>query len=270
MGRRCLSIYYRPISVLHSERCVSTKCAGARSPSRSMELCPLRLDRRFLCSSSPRLDEMGSPQAAPPRIGSPSMGKGNYFSFFEFPASPEVDEAVLQKRYHTLQRLFHPDQQQQQSASAQTDNADTDGRVSRYANEGYAVLKDPFLRCKYLLKLQLARNSKEGGVSLSVKEEEDLAIEQDSAIREGNVRELDEEFLMEMMAMNELIFAGDRNIEQVRNQLAVLKADLTERFEEHFDLVKEYWEEKDWESCQRALHKWTYIWNALKNLKERI
>lgn len=46
---------------------------------------------------------------------SPSMGKGNYFAFFDLPKQPNLDVAVLQKLYHDLQRKVHPDQENVQS-----------------------------------------------------------------------------------------------------------------------------------------------------------
>lgn len=213
---------------------------------------------------------------------SPSMGKGNYFTFYDFPVSPEIDTTLLQKRYHSLQRRVHPDQQQQQGSntpSAELGGAPSgvstvlDGNVdgvSKYANEGYAVLKDPFLRCRYLGKLHKAREQKGSGAPISVEEEEALMVETDQTVRDGNVRELDEEFLMEMMAMNELIFAGDRSLEQVRNQMVVLLADLKERNEEMYGIARESWSEGDYATFFHNLHKWTYIWNALKHLRDRI
>ncbi|EPY26370.1 hypothetical protein AGDE_11392 [Angomonas deanei] len=37
---------------------------------------------------------------------------------------------------------------------------------------------------------------------------------------------MSEDFLMEVMSMNELIFAGDREDEQTRHRMIILKADL--------------------------------------------
>lgn len=211
---------------------------------------------------------------------SPSMGKGNFFAFFSFPVDPVLDSAELQKRYHTLQRQFHPDQRhstnftaKEQSSNVENDfsslsTEETDS-ISKYANEGYSILKDPFLRCRYLLKLLRAREAKLGG-ALSYQEEEALAVERENPVRDGCIEDLDEEFLMTMMAMNELIFAGDREQEMVRNQMIILKADLMERNEEQYGIVQQCWKNNDIKGLEACIHRWTYTWNAWNNLINRL
>lgn len=228
-----------------------------------------------------------------------SLGTGNFFAFFGFTEDPEIDETELQRRYHAFQKNVHPDQRQQEEAErvgstpvphvgtllaksgfsqlGLEPRAAAMDAISTYANEGYSLLKDPFLRCRYLCKLQQAREEKRKNATnaddagkLSVEEEELLVLDADNVIRDSSIAQMDEEFLMEMMQINELIFAGDAQDEMVRNQMIILKADLEERSVEMFDLAKSYWREQSWDDLMSCIHKWTYIWNARNNLVNRM
>uniref|UniRef100_A0A0A9Y008 J domain-containing protein n=1 Tax=Lygus hesperus TaxID=30085 RepID=A0A0A9Y008_LYGHE len=100
--------------------------------------------------------------------GGCSMGKGNFFAFFDLPKQPDLNVSFLQKCYHNLQRQVHPDQsnvqlnakQVQASSPGSTVNyakvgdaeekeqskniQRSDVDVSSYANNGYNTLRDPY------------------------------------------------------------------------------------------------------------------------------
>lgn len=236
-----------------------------------------------------------------------STGKGNFFAFFDFPKQPALDTADLQKRYHALQRSVHPDrenvnareQQEEQQRQAAAVAGFRDGcanavagaaaaegssvqpptsaiDVSMYANAAYETLRDPFFRCKYLGRLRKAQEVKGGGapVPLTPAEEEELLIDDDRRAMAERVarpnRPLAEGFLMEMLAMNELIFAGDREDANVRAQMEVLRADLKERDEQYFDDTAAAWESESWDDFYSAIEEWTYVRNALTHLSNRL
>lgn len=232
-----------------------------------------------------------------------SAGRGNFFSFFGFPEDPELNESELQSRYHALQKKVHPDQRCQQETKGNNEDVpespsnfvsglfesysfqemDPEDRsaamdsISVYANEGYALLRDPFLRSRYLCKLQSAREEKKkksgdekGSSTLSTEEEELLAVDSDSIIRDTCIKSFDEEFLLEMMQMNELIFAGNPSEKEDHARMVALKVDLEERTELLFDLTKKAWKENNFEDLVACVHKWTYLWNALNNLLNRM
>ncbi|KPI90029.1 hypothetical protein ABL78_0889 [Leptomonas seymouri] len=223
--------------------------------------------------------------------GSPingGSGRGNYFAFFSLAKHPEVDAAALQKLYHDLQRRVHPDQRQvqqreqdqkqQQHAkspspcvpdeSTQKSSAD----ISTYANAAYETLRSPYNRCRYLSALVKAQHVK--GAPLTPTEEEELAIEDDR--RTMHARKtcpdtpMDDDFLVEMLAISELIFGGDAGDEAVRRQWAVLRADLEDRAVGYFQDAVKQWNAGDMEKFHHTVLEWTYVNNALNNLKERM
>jgi hypothetical protein len=211
-----------------------------------------------------------------------STGKGNYFAFFDLSQHPELDVASLQKRYHDLQRRVHPDQQQVQQreqqevknpspcvpAASQTSSVD----ISTYANAAYEVLRSPYSRCRYLSRLTKAQEVK--GAPLTPAEEEELMVDDDR--RAMHAREMcpdapmDQDFLMEMLAISELIFGGDADDEAVRRQWVVLRADLEDRAVGYFQDAVQQWDAGATAKFHHCVQEWTYVNNALNNLKERM
>lgn len=221
--------------------------------------------------------------------GNPSAGKGNYFAFFQLSAHPEVDVAALQKLYHDLQRRVHPDQQQVQQREQAEQQAQhgaksaspcvpdaaahhTSVDISTYANAAYEALRSPYSRCRYLSRLVKAQEVKGG--PLTPAEEEELMVEDDR--RTMRAREacpdtpMDQDFLMEMLTMSELIFGGDAAEEAVRRQWTVLRADLEDRAVGYFQEAVKQWNAGNMAQFHHTVQEWTYVNNALNNLKERM
>ncbi|XP_053525910.1 iron-sulfur cluster co-chaperone protein HscB isoform X2 [Artibeus jamaicensis] len=99
----------------------------------------------------------------------------DHFSLMDCNRSFRVDTAKLQRRYQQLQRLIHPDFFSQRS---QTEK-DFSEKHSTLVNDAYKTLLAPLSRGLYLLKLH--------GVE----------------IPEGTDYEMDRQFLMEIMDINE-------------------------------------------------------------------
>lgn len=74
----------------------------------------------------------------------------NYFTLFGLPQQFTQNAEIIQSRYYQLQQSMHPDQFVGKSLQEQ-EMALT---YSAQINEAYHVLKDPFTRARYLLKLQ--------------------------------------------------------------------------------------------------------------------
>ncbi|EPY22158.1 hypothetical protein STCU_08321 [Strigomonas culicis] len=74
----------------------------------------------------------------------------------------------------------------------------------------------------------------------------------------------------EVLAMNELIFAGDREDEHVRNQMIILRRDLEERDEDYYDRAVKLWDAGDFFEYYHLILEWTYITNALNHVKDRL
>lgn len=246
--------------------------------------------------------------SAPAGVSPAASGKGNFFDFFKLPKHPELDGAALQKTYHNLQRLVHPDQQQVQAQAQEKQRqmaeaaevppavaasnepppaAVSKGRggpcipeegakssvdVSTYANAAYETLRSPYGRCRYLSRLVKAAEVK--GSALTPAEEEELLVEDDRRTMQARDVQPDapmtEEFLTELLAMNELIFGSEAEDEDVQRRWAVLRHDLEDRSVGYFQDAVKSWNAKDTANFHNVVREWTYVHNALNNLKERM
>ncbi|KAK7194553.1 DnaJ domain/HSCB C-terminal oligomerization domain containing protein [Novymonas esmeraldas] len=232
----------------------------------------------------------------PRRCSTAASGKGNFFDFLHVARHPDIDVAALQKTYHNLQRRVHPDQQQvqvrelerrQQRRTAAADASPTVAAsptpcvpdaagaavdVSTYANAAYEALRTPYARCRYLSRLVKAEEVKGG--PLTAAEAEELMVEDDRrtmATREARPdAPMSQEFLMEMMSASELIFGGDGADEDVRRQWAVLRHDLEDRAKGYFTSAIASWDAQDTRAFHQTVLEWTYVNNALQNLRERM
>lgn len=105
---------------------------------------------------------------------SSTAGRGNFFAFLGLPLSPVVNLSQLQKNYHQIQLLAHPDKQQQQQVDGAAASDDAASGVvasssppqftaddSTYANAAYETLRHPFRRNRYLLKHWVLRARKQ-------------------------------------------------------------------------------------------------------------
>lgn len=74
----------------------------------------------------------------------------NYFSFFQLPLSPTVDQAALKKTFFANSRRFHPDFHTLKSEAEQQEALEQ----STHNNRGYKILKDRDQRLKHLLEVK--------------------------------------------------------------------------------------------------------------------
>lgn len=241
-------------------------------------------------------------------------GRGNFFAYLGLSKSPELNRAEVQRAYHNLQRRVHPDQANVQARRAQQQQREEEGEEKRhetaifsfspsssselakggaaaareeeevadvdestYANASYETLRDPFLRCKYLMRLARAEEAK--GAPLMPAEEEALMHDDDCRTIEENRRLVagatgdispSMEFLAEMMAENELIFGADVSEDEGRAQLQDVVARMGERYDECYRSAKACWERKDLRQFYCTVVEWTYVCNALRHAKDRL
>lgn len=329
-----LSARLRQVSCLSCDRHVWATGLGIMHkpllytvPASPMMLPACMASRRHCSSFVSTTSDTATRTTSSPSTASSSisLGRGNFFAFFGLPVQPDLDTAVLQKRYHDLQRRVHPDQENVQSnsaasaddASALASDQDNNGcrgltnasqsvesvnesvplhrneeqssaAVSSYANSAYEALRSPYRRCYYLMQLVQAREDK-AGQPLTREEEEQLLVDDDhrsvtsrqkrraQSDRDGGAGGqstpndmLSEEFLTELMAINEIIFCSDVSDARVRNQLQVLHADLKERDEDCYHRAMESWKDKDMAQFRHTVMEWTYIHNSLHHLRQRL
>ncbi|EKF31113.1 heat shock protein, putative [Trypanosoma cruzi marinkellei] len=225
------------------------------------------------------------------------VGRGNFFAYLGFPQTPELDAAEVQRAYHELQRRVHPDQANVQAKEVEEGQQESktgpapvlgkedlgaaggvaDVDESIYANASYETLRDPFLRCRYLMRLSRAEKVK--GAPLTTAEEEALMHDDDRRSVEENrklmgdavdLASLEPDFLSELMGVNETIFSTDLSQEEGVAKLRLLVAHLEERYEEFYSQAKEYWKLKDTRRFYHSVLGWTYVRNALKHARDRL
>ncbi|XP_053443201.1 iron-sulfur cluster co-chaperone protein HscB isoform X2 [Nycticebus coucang] len=144
----------------------------------------------------------------------------DYFSLMDCNRSFRVDTTKLQHRYQQLQRLVHPDFFSQRS---QTEK-DFSEKHSTLVNDAYKTLLAPLSRGLYLLKLH--------GVQIS----------------EGTDDEMDRQFLMEIMEINE-------KLAEAQNEAAMKEIE---------SIVRD-----DFEEAKGILTKMRYFSNVEEKIKLR-
>jgi molecular chaperone HscB len=128
----------------------------------------------------------------------------NYFEFFGLPVSFRVDESALRQQYLQNSKKYHPDFHTLSSESEQTRMLE----LSTFNNEAFKTLADPDLRMRYVLEI----NGLLG--------------------EEGSQPALPQEFLMEMMDINEGLMELELESDGARYELT-LKA--VEHFEKELE-----------------------------------
>ncbi|CAL4325777.1 Fe-S protein assembly co-chaperone HscB [Buchnera aphidicola] len=74
----------------------------------------------------------------------------NYFKLFDLPEKFDIEVILLSKKFHQLQRKYHPDLFNNCSKLIKKNVLNN----STIVNKGYRTLRDPLTRAKYLLYLK--------------------------------------------------------------------------------------------------------------------
>ncbi|XP_006869259.1 PREDICTED: iron-sulfur cluster co-chaperone protein HscB, mitochondrial [Chrysochloris asiatica] len=158
----------------------------------------------------------------------------DYFSIMDCNRSFRVDTMKLQHRYQQLQRLVHPDFFGQRS---QTEK-DFSEKHSTLVNDAYKTLLAPLSRGLYLLKLR--------GIEIS----------------EGTDYEMDKQFLMEIMEINEKL--AEAQSEAAMNEIESIVA---VKQKECIDNASRAFEQDDFEKAKGILTKMRYFSNIEEKVK---
>jgi molecular chaperone HscB len=146
----------------------------------------------------------------------------NYFIFYGLDEVFDIDKAVLKNCYLDKSKLYHPDYY---GDDAQAQNIAV--ASSSFNNIAYKTLINDIRRAQYLVELKLSHG--------------------DDSIK------LPQEFLMDMMELNELIDEADENSKpSIDAQIEKLKSELLET-------IKTKATEALWLETQIAVLKWKYI-----------
>ena len=104
----------------------------------------------------------------------------NYFQLFDIAIGFALDKHLLKKKYYQLSKQYHPDYYESNSNISETENLHLSSKV----NEGYILLQNEYATIGYILQLQ-------GIITV----DEKFVLPND--------------FLMEMMELNETLTAND-------------------------------------------------------------
>lgn len=120
----------------------------------------------------------------------------DYFAFYGLPVSFNPDAALIKQKFYELSKRYHPDFYINESEEKQAEVLE----LSTVNNKAYQVLNDPFKRLHYILELK-------------------------GVLVEGENYSLPQEFLMDMMDINEALM--DLQLEPDAVRLSALKADVS-------------------------------------------
>ncbi len=104
------------------------------------------------------------------------MRTGNYFELYDLPIDLHPDQGKVKAKFYELSKKYHPDFYIQESEEKQEEAL----QLATLNNNAFQILKDPYRTLEYLLQLY-------------------------ELIREGESYVLPQDFLMEMMEMNEAL-----------------------------------------------------------------
>jgi molecular chaperone HscB len=155
----------------------------------------------------------------------------NYFEFYGIEESFNVDAAIIKQKFYELSKKYHPDFYANEGDEKQQEILD----LSTQNNKAYQVLSNPAKRLEYILQLH-------------------------GLLVEGGKYQLDPEFLMEMMEINESLMEVENN-----SQLNEIKTKM-ETFEAHLQaqlntLISQY--------DAAAQHQAESILNEIKDIYYR-
>ena len=138
----------------------------------------------------------------------------NYFAFYGLPLSFKLDESLLKKKFYALSREYHPDFH----ANEPQDKQDEILEKSTLNNEAYKVLSDPLKRIEYILELH-------------------------DMLAEGDKYTLPQDFLMDMMDVNEALM--DMEFDPDPSRLMTISAEIDQLEASFFDELKQLTDEFD-------------------------
>ncbi len=142
------------------------------------------------------------------------MSEKSYFEFYDLPLSFQIDEAHLKRKFYALSKEYHPDFHANESQEKQDENLE----LSTINNKAYKVLSDPLKRIEYILELH------------------DL-------IAEGDKYALPQEFLMDMMDVNEALM--DMEFDPDPSRLMTITSEVDQLQASLFDELKQLTDEFD-------------------------
>jgi molecular chaperone HscB len=137
----------------------------------------------------------------------------SYFELYDLPVAFSIDEALLKKKFYALSKAYHPDFYANESQEKQDEVME----LSTLNNKAYKILSDPLKRIEYILELH-------------------------SMLAEGDKYTLPQDFLMDMMDVNEALMDMQMDPDPARLMELVAEVDQLEAslFDELKQLTREF------------------------------
>jgi molecular chaperone HscB len=131
----------------------------------------------------------------------------NYFELYELPISFNPDQDAIKRMFYALSKKYHPDFYINESSEKQDEVLE----LSTLNNKAFQVLKDPQKRLHYILSLK-------------------------GQLVEGENYTLPQDFLMEMMDVNETLMElqfdkDEEKLKAVRNEVAQIEKTLLDELQ---------------------------------------
>jgi len=162
-----------------------------------------------------------------------------FFELFDLSPKYNIDDADLKSRYLKLSRYYHPDRFVLKS----NDEKNEAEEKSALINKAFKILSNEQSRLKYLLELH-------------------------EVIKEDEIYTLDQDFLMEMLDINDLI---EENLEEATNHLSAKEHELFNEIApvlESFDFNTI--SASDLHRIKEYHYKRRYLWRLNENIKGNI
>lgn len=169
----------------------------------------------------------------------------NYFAFFNLPVAFQVDEAALKRAFLLNSKKFHPDFHTLADDAQQAEMLE----LSSLNNEAYKTLADPDRRMRHVLELK-------------------------NLLAEEGENKLPQDFLMDMMDINEAIM--ELEFEPDPERLAQVKNEVQQLENQLFESVRptlENWrdgrgDDSELQAVRDFFFKKRYLLRVLENLSK--
>lgn len=162
----------------------------------------------------------------------------NYFEFYEFPVLFHVNEEEVKSKFYELSKRYHPDFFASESEEKQQEILE----LATLNNKAYQILSHPLKRIEYILSLN-------------------------NLMAEGDKYQLPQDFLMDMMDVNEALMEQEFKPDAIALDLINQQVGAIEK--RLFDELKQYTDAFDTDSLalnESTLLKIKDIWYREKYL----
>ena len=169
----------------------------------------------------------------------------NYFDLYELPVSFNPDQQVIKQKFYALSKTYHPDFYINESQEKQDEVLE----LSTLNNKAFQVLKDEQKRLHYILELK-------------------------GQLIEGENYSLPQDFLMEMMDVNEAIMDLELDAEEAKlnalvNQISEIENALSNDLKaltSSFDTRNSIDQENSLKAIKDIYYRSKYLWRIKESL----